>query len=81
VIKITWALIGINTIALLIFISAYFVINSGKNVSYEEKGRTLIFACLGLIVILLAAISLRLIQLTGSIIFSVFLVPCRSLLF
>jgi len=71
-IKIIWTLIGINTIALLIFIAAYFVINQDKNVSYEEKGWTFILAGIGLLAILLAAIPLRFSQSTFSLIISGF---------
>ena len=69
-IKIIWTLIGINTIALLILIVAYFVLNTGKNVSYEEKGWTTILAGVGLLVILLAAVPLRFSHSAGTIIFS-----------
>ncbi|MEO6546638.1 MAG: hypothetical protein ABIN94_01510 [Ferruginibacter sp.] len=68
--KIIWALIGINTIGLLIFIGAYFVMNNGKHVDYQEKGWTFILAAVGLITILLAAIPLRFMHSTGSIIFA-----------
>ncbi|MEO7046116.1 MAG: hypothetical protein ABI091_12475, partial [Ferruginibacter sp.] len=63
-IKVIWGLIGLNTLALIVFIAAYFVINSGKNVSYEEKGWTIILSGIGLLVILLAALPLRYSQST-----------------
>ena len=69
-IKILWILIAINTIALLIFIGAYVIMNYGKHVDYQEKGWTFILAGVGLIVILLAAIPLRYSHSTFSIIFS-----------
>ncbi len=69
-IKIIWTLIGINTIALLIFLGAYFVLNNGKHVDYQEKGWTFILSALGLIIILLAAVPLRYFHSTGAIIFS-----------
>ncbi|MEO6915069.1 MAG: hypothetical protein ABI151_04945 [Chitinophagaceae bacterium] len=69
-IKIIWGLVILNSIGLLIFISAYFVLNNGKNVDYQEKGWTLILACVGFIIILLAAIPLRFSQSTGTLIFS-----------
>ncbi|MEO6316452.1 MAG: hypothetical protein ABIU63_05490 [Chitinophagaceae bacterium] len=68
VINILWVLIGINTIALIVFIAAYFVLNAGKNVDYQEKGWTFILSALGLLVILLAAVPLRLSHSTGSLI-------------
>jgi len=58
-IKILWGLIGLNTFALLVFIAAYFILNSGKQVDYQEKGWTFILAAAGLLVILLAALPLR----------------------
>jgi hypothetical protein len=69
-IKIIWTLIGMNTLVLLIFLGAYFVLNHGKNVSYEEKGWTIILSVIGLLFILLAAIPLRFSQSTGTLIFS-----------
>lgn len=69
-IKVLWILIAINLTALLFFIGGYFVINNGKNVSYEEKGWTMILAGVGLLVILLAAIPLRFSHSTGTMIFS-----------
>lgn len=69
-IKIIWALIGLNILGLLIFISAYFVLNSGKNVSSMEQGWTAILAGVGLVVILLAALPLRISQSTFAQIFS-----------
>lgn len=69
-IKVIWGLVGLNTLALLIFIVAYFVLTSGKNVSYEEKGWTIILSGIGLLVILLAAIPLRYSQSTFTQVFS-----------
>ncbi|MBC7935756.1 MAG: hypothetical protein H7Y86_10440 [Rhizobacter sp.] len=69
-IKIIWVLIGLNTLALLIFVGAYFVINSGKQVTYEEKGWTVLLSVIGTFLILLAAVPLRFSQSTGTLIFS-----------
>lgn len=69
-IKVIWVLIGINTTALAVFIGAYFVMNSGKNVDRLERSWTMFLALLGLLIILLAAIPLRMSQSTGSLIFS-----------
>jgi hypothetical protein len=72
VIKFIWTIIGINAIALFIFIAAYFVLNSGKNVDAMERGWTTILAGTGLLVILLAAVPLRFSQSTFSLVFSGF---------
>lgn len=69
-INIVWGLIGMNTLALIIFIGAYFVLNHGKNVSYEEKGWTTLLSVIGLLLILLAAIPLYFSHSTGTLIFS-----------
>lgn len=69
-IKLIWLLIGINTAAWLFFIGAYFVMNSGKNVDRMESSWTMVLAGLGLLIILLAAVPLRLSQSTGTLIFS-----------
>lgn len=71
-IKVIWGLIGLNTLALIIFIGAYFVLTSGKKVSYEEKGWTTILSIVCIILILLAAIPLRFSHSTLSLIFSGF---------
>ena len=71
-IKIIWVLVGLNSLALTIFIGAYFVLNNGKQVDYQEKGWTFILAAAGLVVILLAAIPIRYSQSTGTLIFSCF---------
>ncbi len=71
-IKILWALIGLNTLALLFFIAAYFVINSGKQVDSQEKGWTFILSVAGLLVILLAALPLKFGSSTGAVIFAGF---------
>ena len=71
-IKIIWILIGLNMLALLFFIGAYFVLSNGRNVDTMESGWTFILAGLGLVVILLAAIPLRISQSTLSIAFSGF---------
>lgn len=69
-VKIIWFLIAINSIALIIFIGAYFVLNDGRQVDYQEKGWTFILTALCLLVILLAAIPLRYSISTGALIFS-----------
>lgn len=71
-IKIIWGLVGLNSIALIIFIGAYFVLNNGKQVDYQEKGWTIILAGLGLVIILLAALPIRYSQSTATMIFSGF---------
>ena len=68
--KIIWGLIGLNTLALLILIGAYFFYSHGKQVSYEEKGWTVVLSIIGVIFILLAAVPLRFSQATGTLIFS-----------
>lgn len=79
-IKIIWALIGINTLALLVFIGAYFVLTSGSNVDSIEKGWTLIFAGLGLLVILLAAVPLRISQSGFAVAFAGFFAALPSVI-
>jgi len=71
-IKILWGLTGLNTLALLFFIAAYFILNSGKQVDYQEKGWTFILAAAGLVVILLAALPLRFGNSTTALIFAGF---------
>ncbi|MEP6728795.1 MAG: hypothetical protein ABJC98_23425 [Bacteroidota bacterium] len=71
-VKIIWILTGINTIALIVFIAAYFILNAGRNVDYQEKGWTFILSGIGLLVILLAAVPLRYSQSAGTLIFSGF---------
>lgn len=58
-IKIVWALIGLNTTALLIFITMFFADSQGRNVDSMEKGWTIILVIVGLIVIALPFIPLR----------------------
>ncbi len=79
-VKIIWALIGINTLALLGFIGAYFVLNNGKNVDSMEKGWTIIFAGLGLLVILLAAVPLRFSQSGIAVVFAGFFAALPSVI-
>ena len=71
-IKVLWGLIGLNTLALLVFIAAYFILNSGKQVDYQEKGWTFILAAAGLLIILLAALPLKFGSSTGAVIFGGF---------
>lgn len=72
IIKILWALTTLNTLALLIFIGFYFANASGRNVSYEEKGWTVILSIVALIVIALAALALHFGHSTGMLIFGGF---------
>src|SRR6185437_1005288 len=65
-----WALVSINSIALLIFIGAYFVYSNDRQGDSIEKGWTFVMAVVGLLVILLAAIPLRYSHSIGTIIFS-----------
>ncbi len=69
-VKVIWLLIAINTIAWLYFIGAYFVMNSGKTVDRMESSWTMALAGFGLLIILLAAVPLRLSQSTASLVFS-----------
>lgn len=71
-IKIIWILIGINLTALFAF-AVYILLNfQGRNVDQIEKGWMFILICLGLFIILLAAIPLRMSKSNFSIIFSAF---------
>ena len=56
--KILLFLAGLNTLALLGFIIAYFVVNSGKHVDSMESGWFFILVCLGLLIILLGVLPL-----------------------
>ncbi len=80
-VKIIWALIGINTLALLVFIGAYFVLNAGKNVDVQEKGWTIILAGVGLLVILLSAVPIYYSQSTASLVFSGLVAILPSVIF
>ncbi len=71
-IKFLWGLVGLNSLALLVFIAAYFILNSGKLVDYQEKGWTLILAAAGLLIILLAALPLRFGSSKAAVIFAAF---------
>lgn len=66
-IKIVWALIGLNTTALLIFITMFFADSQGRNVDSMEKGWTIILVIVGLVVIALPFIPLRISHSTFSI--------------
>jgi len=79
-IKIIWAFIGINILALLVLIVAYFVLNSGKQVDTMEKGWTVILGGLGLLVILLAALPLRFSQSGFAVGFAGFFAALPSLI-
>ena len=69
-VKILWAVIGLNTLALLAFLLAFLVLSGGRHLSYEEKGWTTVLSLAGLVFILLAAVPLYLNQSTGTQIFS-----------
>lgn len=71
-IKIIYGLIGLNIIALVIFVGAYFLLTTGKKVSYEEKGWTGILTVVCLILILLSAVPLRFSRSTFTLVFSTF---------
>jgi hypothetical protein len=71
-IKIIWILIGINAIALLIFIGFFLTSTQGRNVDTMEKGWMMILFGLGLGVVLLAAIPLRISQSAFSVSVSAF---------
>ena len=71
-IKIIYGLIGLNILALVVFIGAYFLLTTGKKVSYEEKGWTVILTIVCLILILLAAVPLRFSQSAVTLVFSTF---------
>ncbi len=79
-VKIIWVLIGINTLALLGFISAYFVMNKGKNVDSMERAYIMIFAGIGLLVILLAAVPLRFSKSGFTVVFSGFFAALPSVI-
>ncbi|MEO6637528.1 MAG: hypothetical protein ABIN25_04585 [Ginsengibacter sp.] len=72
-IKIIWVLIGLNLIALIVFLLAYFVWNDGREVATIEKGYLDVFAFLMLVIILLAAIPLRYSQSMPVVIFCGFI--------
>lgn len=69
-VKFIWILIGINTIALLIFIGSYFVYNNSRQPDSIETSWTFVMAGIGLCIILLAALPLRYIHSTGAVVFS-----------
>lgn len=71
-IRIIWVLIGLNTISLLAFTCAHFVFINGRRIDSIEEGWAFILVCMGLVVILLAAIPLRYSQSTGTVISSSF---------
>jgi hypothetical protein len=71
-IKIIWILIGINAVALLIFIGFFLTSTQGRNVDTMEKGWMMILFSLGLGIVLLAAVPLRISQSTFSISVSAF---------
>jgi hypothetical protein len=73
-------LVGINSIALLVFIGAYFVLSDGRKVDSIESGWTGILFGLGLLVILLAVVPLRFGHSTLSMVFSGFFAVLPSII-
>jgi len=71
-IKVIWTLIGLNTLALLVSVIAFFIITSGKQVGYMERGWSLILFAAALAVILLAAVPLKFGQSKFSVVFAGF---------
>ncbi len=69
-VKITWILIILNTSALILFVSAYFVMNAGREVDYQEKGWTAILSVAGFLLVLLAALPLSFCKGKAAIVFS-----------
>ena len=68
--RIIWIFIGLNSIAFLIAIIAFFIVTSGKKVGYMEGGWSIIIAVLCLLVILLAALPLYFSQSAFTKVFS-----------
>lgn len=64
--KLLWVLVGLNTMAFLVFIVYYFAINSSKNIDTIESSWFYILVGVGLLVILLAALPLHFGQSTFS---------------
>lgn len=79
-IKILWILVGINSIALLVFIVAYFVLSDGRKVDSIESGWTGVLFGLGLLVILLAVVPLRFGHSTFTMVFGGFFAMLPSLI-
>ena len=78
--NILWVIIGINSLALLIFICAYFYYGGGQSAPQDtrlETSWTIVLALAGMLVIGFAAVPLRFGHSTGWLIFSGFfaLVP------
>ena len=71
-IKIIWILIVINILVLLIFSGMFLAGTGGRKVDVMEKGWMTILAGVGVVIILLAAIPLRLSQSSFSIFFAGF---------
>jgi ankyrin repeat protein len=71
-IKVTWILIGMNAIALMVFVGWFLASSVGRNVDTMEKGWMFILFGLGITVILLAAVPLWMSQSAFSVFFSGF---------
>lgn len=56
IVKIIWTLIGLNTLALFVFIIAYFSMSNGRNVDILESDWTILMVGIGLGLILLMAV-------------------------
>jgi hypothetical protein len=72
IIKIIWVLIGLNALTLAILTVIFLFSMEGRRVDSMEKGWMFVLFAVGLVIILLAAIPLRVSQSTFSIIFSAF---------
>jgi hypothetical protein len=80
IIKIIWSLVVLNTLALMVFIAAFFIYSQGRNVDSMEKGWTFILVCAAVIVILLAAIPLRYSHSAFSVVFAGFFAALPSVI-
>ncbi|SKB48077.1 hypothetical protein [Dyadobacter psychrophilus] len=72
IIKILWTIIGLNVTAFVIVFIYFLLSTDGRNVDTMEKGWMAVLAIVGIVIILLAAIPLRVSQSQFSIIFSAF---------
>ncbi|MBK8392985.1 MAG: hypothetical protein IPL23_28575 [Saprospiraceae bacterium] len=70
IIKILWALIGLNTLALVVFLFTYLFLTSDKSVDTLERSWMVVLAGTGLVLILLAAVPLWYSKSTLSLVFS-----------
>ncbi len=70
IIKILWALVGLNTLALVVFLFTYLFLTSDKSVDTLERSWMVVLAGTGLVPILLAAVPLWYSKSILSLIFS-----------